>query len=183
MPTNLPYTDDDAANELLSEDPLALVIGLVLYQQVPTEKAFAGPYALQQRLGHLDPGKIAAMDPDALGEVFSQKPAIHRFPASMAKRIHALCAYVAESLDGDVTKVWTQADDAKSLVKRLTKMPGFGEYKARVFIGVLGRRLGVQPAGWEEYAPDWPSIADIETRDDVAELKERKAAWKAGQKS
>ncbi len=183
MTTTLPYTDDEAANALLADDPLALVIGLVLYQQVPTEKAFAGPYALQQRLGHLDPGKIAAMDPDALSEVFAQKPAIHRFPASMAKRVHALCGYVSDTLAGDVTSVWTEADDAKALLKALTNMPGFGEYKARVFIGVLAHRLGVQPEGWEELAPDWPSIADIETRSDLTELKERKAAWKASQKS
>ncbi len=179
MSPALHYTDDPAANELLAEDPTALLIGLVLYQQVPIEKAFSGPGVLQQRLGGtLDVAAIAAMDPDDLDAVFRERPALHRFPGNMAKRTQAVCTHIVEEYGGDVTALWSGITDADELMKRLQGLPGFGEYKARVYFGVLAERFDVRPEGWERHLPDWPSIVDIRQPSDLPELKERKKAWK-----
>ena len=176
------FTDRDDANRLLAADPMALLVGVVLYQQVPTEKAFVGPLLLQERLGgRLDPHEIAGTDPGDLEEIFRQKPALHRFPASMAKKVQAVCAHVVDQHDGDVTELWNNAATAAEVVARMQAMPGFGEYKARVYFGVLAERFGVRPDGWESLTPDWPSIADITEPDDLAELKLRKKAWKESQ--
>lgn len=178
-PSELHYTDREDANRLIAGEPVALLIGIVLYQQVPTEKAFVGPLLLQERLGGtLDASAIATMDPDALEEIFRQKPALHRFPASMAKKVQAVCTHLVDHHNGDVTELWTDADTAQEVVKRLQAMPGFGEYKARVYFGVLAERFGVRPDGWESFVPDWPSIADIVVPQDLADLKLRKKAWK-----
>jgi len=180
----LPYTDDPAANALLEEDPFALLVGIVLYQQIPVETAFAGPSRLKDRLGgNLDPSAIAELDPASLEVLFKEKPAIHRFPGNMAKRVQAIAQYVDDEYDGDTTNIWRDVDDASGLVTRLKAMPGFGEYKARIYLAVLGRRFAVQPDGWEVYLPDWPNISEIETPEDRADLKARKKAWKATQKS
>jgi uncharacterized HhH-GPD family protein len=179
QPEQLPYTGDRDADALLAASPVALIIGMVLYQQVPVEKAFAGPLVLQERLGHeLDARDIADYDPAALVEVFRDRPAIHRFPANMAKRVQAVCAYLADEYDGDPAGLWREANTAEDVVGRMVAIPGFGDYKSRVYFGVLAARFGVRPQGWEDQVPDWPSIADVERWEDVAEMKTRKKAWK-----
>jgi uncharacterized HhH-GPD family protein len=183
MSDTLPYTDDASANALLAEDPFALLVGIVLYQQVPIETAFAGPSRLNDRLDGLDPKSIAHMDPEELEGAFKEKPAVHRFPGNMAKRVQAIAAFVTSEYDGDTSAIWADVDSADELLRRLKAMPGFGDYKARIYLGVLARRFGVKPDGWEEYLPDWPNISEIESADDRVELKERKKAWKAAQKA
>ncbi len=178
-PESLAFTEDPAANRLLAKDPLALVIGMLLDQQIPMERAFHSPLELQERLGApLSAHAIAGMDPDDLAVVFAERPALHRFPASMAKRTHALCAHLVAEHDGNPEGLWTDAADAKDLLRRLEALPGFGNAKARIFVGVLGKRLGVTIAGWEGVAADWPSIADVATFDDVATLREQKRLMK-----
>ena len=184
MPELLPYTDDPVANTLLEEDPFALLVGIVLYQQIPVETAFAGPSRLRDRLdGEFDPTLIAALDPESLEAIFKEKPAIHRFPGNMAKRVQSVAQFIETEYDGDTTGIWLDVDDAADLMKRLKAMPGFGEYKARIYLAVLAQRFGVQPSGWETYLPDWPNISEIKTPDDRSDLKARKKQWKASQKS
>lgn len=174
------FTADNDANTLLGEDPYALMVGLTIYQQVPTEKAFAGPRDLRDRLGgSLDAATVAAMDPAKLESVFREKPAIHRFPANMAKRVQAVSQFLVDEYDGDASAVWDGVRTADELFERLTAIPGFGEYKARLTIGVLAKHYGVKPKGYTKYLPDWPSIVDIKKPEDLAELKIRKKAWKA----
>lgn len=173
------FTEDETANRLLAENPLALLIGLALYQQVPVEKAFAGPAVLQERLGGgLEASAIAAMEPDDLEEIFSETPAIHRFPASMAKRVHSLCTYVDDQYGGEADTVWADVEDAAELRRRIKKLPGFGDYKATVTLTVLGKRLGVRPDGWEEAAANFPTVADIDGPGQLDDFKARKKAWK-----
>ncbi len=179
----LPYTDDATANALLADDPFALLVGIVLYQQVPIETAFAGPSRVRDRIGGLDPHVIAEMDPETLEAAFKEKPAVHRFPGNMSRRVQAVAEYVATEYDGETTALWADIDDADALLRRLKKLPGFGEYKARIYMAVLARRFGVRPAGWEASMPDWPNISEIASPSDRADLKERKKAWKAAQKS
>ncbi len=179
-PDELPFTDDPAANRLLATDPLALLTGMLLDQQIPMERAFAAPSLLRERLGgDLDAVRIAEMDADDLVDAFRRPPALHRFPAAMAKRTQALCAHVADAYDGDAAALWREAADGTDLYRRVRALPGFGEAKAKIFVKVLGERLGAAPEGWEEHAADWPSIADVDTFDKVAELRERKRAMKA----
>ncbi len=158
---------------------MALIVGLVLYQQVPIEKAFGGPAELRSRLGSAyDAASLAAMPLEELEEVFRRRPALHRFPANMAKRVHAVATYLVDTYDGDPAKLWRDAETAADVVARIEKLPGFGEYKARVYFGVLSERFGVRPDGWEQYLPDWPSIVDIRDPADLPDLKARKKAWK-----
>jgi uncharacterized HhH-GPD family protein len=181
---SLPFTDDEAANRLLAADPLALMIGMLLDQQFPMERAFFSPFLLHQRLGGtLDAGAIAAMDEDDLIEVFRGPPALHRFPGSMATRTRSLCETVVADYEGDPAAIWTTAADGRDLLKRLEALPGFGKAKSRIFIGVLGKRLGVGPPGWEQTAADWPSIADVDSFEKVYELREHKRAMKAAKKA
>ena len=176
------FTTEPAANELIADDAFALVIGLAIYQQIPTEKAFAGPYALKERLGGtLDAAAVASMDPEALEAAFKETPAIHRFPANMAKRVQAVAQHIVDEYSGDAAAIWDDADDASDLLKRLKAVPGFGDYKARLSLGVLANQFGVKPTGYEKHMPDWPSVADIVKPEDLAELKDRKKAWKARQ--
>ena len=179
----LPYTDDPSTNAFLADDPFALLVGIVLYQQVPIETAFAGPARLNDRIGHLDPKAIAEMDPELLEAAFREKPAIHRFPGNMAKRVQAVAAFVASEYGGDTSAIWADVESADELVRRLKAMPGFGDYKARIYAAVLAQRFGVTPDGWESHLPDWPNISEIESPEDRADLKERKKAWKASQES
>lgn len=182
-PDRLPFTEDDDANRLLATDPLALMIGMLLDQQFPMERAFLSPHLLRRRLdGDLDAAAIAAMDEDDLAEVFRGPPALHRYPASMAKRTRALCEAIASDYDGDASAVWTTAADGRELLGRLQALPGFGKAKARIFVGVVGKRLGAGPPGWEESAADWPSIADVDSFDKVYELREQKKAMKKAAK-
>lgn len=173
------FTTEPEANELLADDPYALIVGLTLYQQIPTEKAFAGPFVLRDRLGGTaDAATVAAMDPDALEAVFREPPAIHRFPANMAKRVQAVSQYLVDEYEGDAAGVWRGVTNAEDLEARFEAIPGFGEYKARLAIGVLATHFGVKPRGYTKYMPDWPSIVDIVEPEDLAELKARKKAWK-----
>jgi uncharacterized HhH-GPD family protein len=180
MPDVLHFTDSDDANRLLAVDGLALLIGMLLDQQFPMERAFYGPYLLQERLGEaLDEARIAGWDPDELDSVFRGPPAIHRYPSAMAKRTQELCRVIVDEYDGRTENIWETAADGAELLKRLQALPGFGVGKSRIFVGVLGKRMGVAPAGWEEKAADWPSIADVASFDDVAVLREQKRAMKA----
>ena len=184
MPERLYFTESDDANLLLAKDGLALLIGMLLDQQFPMERAFFGPWLLQERLGEpLDAARIASWDPDHLEEVFRGPPAIHRYPASMAKRTQDLCRVIVEDYQGNAENLWSTADSGEDLLRRLEALPGFGVGKSRIFVGVLGKRVGVCPPGWEDQAADWPSIADVATFDDVAVLREQKRAMKGAKKS
>jgi uncharacterized HhH-GPD family protein len=180
MPAELHFTADAEANRLLASEPLAVMIGMLLDQQVPMEWAFAAPRLLKERLGGgpLDAAAIAATDPAALEEVFRAKPALHRYPGSMARRTHALCAYLVEHHCGRADGVWEGVADGEELLARVHALPGFGTAKARIFVGLLGKRLGVRPKGWEQVAADWPSIADVDRFERVLEIRERKRAAK-----
>jgi uncharacterized HhH-GPD family protein len=173
------FTGDDEADRLLADDPLALLIGFVLDQQVPMQKAFAGPLELKRRLGSLDAAAIAAMDPQALEDVFRQKPALHRFPANMARRTQELCQILVEDYGGDASRVWSDATDGPDLDRRLRGLPGFGDMKVRSLAAVLGKRLGVQPSGWEEVAASHFCLGDIDSPQRLAEYQAAKRAHKA----
>jgi uncharacterized HhH-GPD family protein len=180
-PESLHFTESQEANRLLATDSLALLIGMLLDQQFPMERAFYGPYLLQERLGEpLDAERLASWDTASLEEIFRGPPAIHRYPGSMARRTQDLCQSIIDDYGGSAETLWTTADNGAELLRRLKALPGFGVAKSRIFVGVLGRRMGVRPAGWESVAADWPSIADVETFDDVAELRQQKRAMKSG---
>jgi uncharacterized HhH-GPD family protein len=178
-PSSLPFTGDDAADRLLVEEPLALLIGFALDQQVTVQKAFSGPADLKRRLGHLDAARIAATDPAALDAVFRERPAIHRFPGSMAGKVQALCAAIAADYDNDAARVWTGAADGPSLEARLLGLPGIGEMKAKSIIAVLGNRFGVRPPGYETVAPTWPTLGDVDSPEALAAYQAGKRAHKA----
>jgi uncharacterized HhH-GPD family protein len=178
-PERLYYTGIDEADRLLAEDPLALLIGFVLDQQVTLQKAFAGPYDLRKRIGTLDAAEIAAMDAGTLEAAFKERPALHRFPGNMARRTQALCAQIVEDYGGDAGAVWRDVTDGKELERRLLGLPGIGEMKARTIIGILGKQFGVQPTGWEALAPQHPSLADADSLEAVAEYQAGKRAHKA----
>ena len=165
------WTDNPAADELLETDPLALLIGLVLDQQVKMEKAFGGPYELKKRLGHLDAARIAGMDPDRLLAVFRERPAIHRFPGSMAKRVQELCATVANDYGGDAGRVWREAATGQELATRLKRLPGFGDMKVKITVAVLAKKFDVRPAGWEKYGATWHTVADVDSAESMAEAR------------
>ncbi len=190
MATTLCLSQDRAADELLSRDPLALLIGMVLDQQIPLEWAFKGPYNLKERLGgRLDAAEIASMDPNELAKVFGRPPALHRFPASNAKRVHELCRVVVEQYDGQADEVWRSAGDGAELLARVKALPGFGDQKSRIFVALLGKQLGVRPPEWEQAAgeygrPDsFMSVADIDGPESLAKVRrykqEKRAAAKA----
>ncbi len=186
MAAELHITGDSEADELLSADPLALLIGMLLDQQVPMETAFIGPLKLRARLGHLDAAQIAAHDPDAFVEVCKQPPSVHRFPGSMAGRIQSLCAAVAQEWGGDAAAIWTRGEpDGAEILKRLEALPGFGSQKARIFLALLGKRYGVAAAGWREAADPYGeegsfrSVADIVDPASLGKVREFKKAAKA----
>ncbi len=183
-PDALHFTPDPEANRLLATDPLALLIGMLLDQQVTMESAFQAPALLRERLGgNLDATAIATMPPEELEAIFRQRPALHRFPASMAKRTQAVCQFLVEHYDGRAERLWTEAESGADLLQRLKALPGFGADKSRVFVALLGKRLGVQPAGWEEVAADWASIADVDSYERIGEIREQKRAVKAAKKA
>jgi uncharacterized HhH-GPD family protein len=178
------------ADALLDRDPLALVIGMVLDQQIPLEKAFSSPYVLTERLGHVpDAAEIAGMSEEDLVAVFSKPPALHRFPGSMAKRVQAMCRAVVDSYDNDVTNVWTAATDGKDLLKRVGALPGFGKQKAQIFVALLGKQCGVDVPGWREAAGDfgpegtYKSVADIRDEASLAKVRDYKKQLKAAAKA
>ncbi|HEX2588221.1 MAG TPA: HhH-GPD-type base excision DNA repair protein [Gaiellales bacterium] len=178
-PAALPWTEDDEANRLLASDPNALLIGFALDQQVTVQKAFAGPLVLRQRLGHLDPGRIAAMPPDELEAAFREKPAIHRFPGAMAGRVQTLCGVIADRYGGDGSRVWTEAASARDLVDRLGQLPGIGDMKVRSLVATLVKQFGVRPEGWEEVLPSHPTLGDVNSAEALAEYQAAKRAHKA----
>lgn len=182
-PDALHFTPEPEANTLLAAEPLATLIGMLLDQQVTMETAFLAPWRLQQRLATpLDAGRIAAMDPSDLEQIFKQRPALHRFPGSMARRTHELCSYLVEHHQSRAEAVWDEVATGDELFARLKALPGFGNDKARIFVGVLGKRLGVRPKGWETVAADWASIADVDSFARVAEIRAAKQAMKAAAK-
>jgi uncharacterized HhH-GPD family protein len=183
-PPSIPITGDPDADRLLAENPLALVLGMLLDQQVPMEWAFKGPYTLQQRLGGLDCAAIAAKPEDEVVAAFVAKPAVHRFPGSMGKRAYALCGVVVDEYDGDVAKIWEGATSGDELFARLTALPGFGDEKAKIFMSLLAKRFGVTPPGWEDAAAPFSdavprSVADIDSPEALAQVRD----WKRSQKA
>ena len=190
MAARLALSQDPAADELLSREPLALLIGMVLDQQIPLEWAFKGPHTLEERLGgRLDAAEIAGMDPDELARVFAQPPALHRFPASNAKRVQDLCRLLVERYDGQADAVWRTAADGAELLANVKALPGFGDQKARIFVALLGKQLGVRPPGWEEAAGEYArpgsylSVADIVDADSLARVRRHKQEQKAAAKA
>jgi uncharacterized HhH-GPD family protein len=193
MAVKLWLAQEPAADELLAGSPFALLVGMVLDQQIPLERAFAGPKTIADRLGGLDAAEIADYDPDKFAALCSEKPAIHRFPGSMAKRIQALAQIVVDRYDGDASAVWTAGDpDGSELLRRLKALPGFGEQKARIFLALLGKQYAVTPKGWRDAAGEFGkagthlSVADIADARSLEKVrsykKEMKAAKSAGQK-
>ncbi|MBW9095065.1 Fe-S cluster assembly protein HesB [Microbacterium jejuense] len=185
----LHITGDIAADALLTDDPLALLIGMLLDQQVAMETAFAGPLKIAERAGTLDAAALASFDPDAFAELFKATPAVHRFPGSMAARVQALCAAIQEHWDDDAAAIWTQGEpDGATVLKRLKALPGFGEQKAKIFLALLGKQYGFTGEGWREasapYGEDgsFRSVADIVSPDSLAKVREHKRAMKAAAK-
>jgi uncharacterized HhH-GPD family protein len=175
----LHFTGDEEADAFLAEDALALLVGFVLDQQVTVQKAFSGPLELRRRLGRLDAGEIAGMDPADLEQVFRTKPAIHRFPGSTARRTQELCAVVADEYGGRAERVWTEAESGAELERRLLALPGIGPMKAKTLIAVLGKRLGVRPPGWEDVAPTHPTLGDVDSPAALEAYQAQKRAYKA----
>ena len=177
MPAALYFTDSEEANRLIAKEPLALLIGFALDQQVTVPTAFAGPQKLTERIGALDATTIAAMDPAELEMVFRERPAIHRFPGAMARRVQELCAVVAEEYDGKAERVWTEASDAADLKKRIGALPGFGAMKISGLGSVLALRFGVEAA--RELVPEHPCLGKIDSPEALAEYQAAKRAYKA----
>ena len=183
MTATLPFTGNDSADTFLSEDPLALLIGFALDQQVTVQKAFSGPWELRTRLGHLDARKIAQTDPAELDRVFRERPAIHRFPGSMAGKVAALCAAIAERYDNDASRIWTEARDGRDLEARLLDLPGIGPMKAKTILAVLGKRYGVALPGLADVMPNHPTLGDVDSPEALAEYQAGKRAYKASMRA
>lgn len=174
------WTNNPDADRLLETDGLALLIGLVLDQQVPMEKAFSGPFELKKRLGgKLDAKQISRMDPEQLDQVFRTRPALHRFPGSMARRTQELASVVVKDYGGKAENVWADARDGKELAARIKKLPGFGDMKVRITVAVLAKKWGVTPPGWESEAASWHTVADVDSPETMAKAREVKRAMKA----
>jgi uncharacterized HhH-GPD family protein len=178
-PQRLHFTGDDRADRLIAANPLALLIGFALDQQVSVQKAFSGPMELQHRLGHLDPARIAAMDTAKLESLFGQRPALHRFPAAMARRVQALCAEVAERYDGDAARVWTDAADGADLKRRLSSLPSFGDMKVASMLAILATRYGLQLPGLQEQLPKHPTLGDVDSPQALERYQAAKREHKA----
>jgi len=186
----LHLSGDPEADKLLSEDPLALLIGMVLDQQIPLERAFSSPRDLRDRLGgKLDARVIAEMPPDELAAVFAERPALHRFPRSNAERVQQLCRVVIDEYGGDASRIWREALTGTELFKRVRALPGFGDQKAKIFVALLGKQLGVKPRGWQEVSEPFSgrgttySVADITSPASLAKVRAYKARVKAAAKA
>ncbi|MGH2444902.1 MAG: HhH-GPD-type base excision DNA repair protein [Candidatus Limnocylindria bacterium] len=175
----LHFTGDDAADRLLVDEPMALLIGFALDQQVPVQKAFSGPAVLLERLGTLDAKQLAAMDAADLDAAAKGPPAIHRFPGAMAKRVQEVAAHVARAYDGDAARLWTDASDARDLQRRIAALPGFGEMKVASLTAVLARLLGVRPDGINDVLPSHPTLGDVDSPEALANYQAAKRAMKA----
>jgi uncharacterized HhH-GPD family protein len=188
MALSLPI--DPKANELLQRSPLALLVGMVLDQQIPLEKAFSSPYDLVLRLGHEPTAQeLATYDSEALTAIFSERPALHRFPKAMAARVQEVCRLLVERYDGDATRVWAEAKNGKELLKRISELPGFGQQKAQIMVALLGKQYGVRPKGWREAAgvfgeaKVYYSVADIVDEKSLLKVREHKQQMKAAAKA
>lgn len=180
-PERLHFTDDEEADRLLAEDPLALLIGFVLDQQVPLEKAFSGPLELSRRIGGLDAGRIASLDPADLDRIFRERPALHRFPGAMAVKAQQVSSIVAERYGGRAERIWTEARDAGDLRSRLEELPGFGKMKIASLGSVLAKQFGVEAA--RGLVPDHPTLGDVNSPEARAEYRSWKRAMKTAQRS
>ncbi|MGI9576792.1 MAG: HhH-GPD-type base excision DNA repair protein [Microthrixaceae bacterium] len=183
----LPITGDEDADRLLAENPLALLVGMLLDQQVPMEWAFRGPATLSERLGGLDAARIASMDCEEFVSICAEKPAIHRFPASMGRRIHQLCVDLQSAYGGDAAAIWRDVSDADELSGRLRELPGYGAEKTKIFIAILAKRFGVAPQGWQEAAAPFSdeeprSVADVDSPESLASVRDWKKMMKAAKK-
>jgi uncharacterized HhH-GPD family protein len=178
----LHFTGDDEADRLLVSDPMALLIGFALDQQVPVQKAFSGPKVLLERLGTLDAGELATIDEARLEAAAKGPPAIHRFPSAMAKRVRELAAFVSKRYGGDAASIWTDAADGPDLQRRLGELPGFGQMKVASLTAVLARRLGVRPPGINDVLPSHPTLGDVDSAEALAEYQATKRAIKAAQR-
>ena len=175
----LHFTGDDEADRLLASEPMALLIGFALDQQVPVQKAFSGPWVLVQRLGTIDAKALAAVEEETLLAAAKGPPAIHRFPAAMAKRVREVAQHVAQNYDGDAARIWTDATDARDLQARIGAIPGFGEMKVASLTSVLANRFGVRPPGIEEVLPTHPTLGDVDSAQALADYQAKKRAHKA----
>lgn len=185
----LQLAQDPAADALLSENPFALLVGMVLDQQIPLEVAFAGPKKIADRMGGFDAAAIADYDPDKFAALCSERPAVHRFPGSMAKRIQAVAQIIVDNYDGDAAAIWTAGDpDGPELLRRLKELPGFGEQKARIFLALLGKQCSVTAKGWRAAAGEYGkagthlSVADIADARSLEQVRSYKKQIKAAQK-
>jgi len=191
MATKLPFSGNTDADQLLERDPLALLIGMVLDQQIPLEKAFSSPLVLQERMGGgpLEAAAIADASEDEILMWFATPPALHRFPASMGKRVQELCRVLVDEYDGKADRVWTEAADGADLLRRVKALPGFGDQKAKIFVALLGKRLGVAPKGWQKAAGEYGekgsrrSVADIDSPQALKEVRAYKQQVKAAAKA
>jgi uncharacterized HhH-GPD family protein len=182
-PDKLHFTGDDEADALLAEEPLALLIGFVLDQQVSVQKAFSGPLELKRRIGSLDAAHIAGMDAGELDRAFRERPALHRYPGTMAERTQDLCAAVASEYGGDAGRVWTEAATGADLERRLLDLPGIGPMKARSLIAILVKRFSIRPPGWEDVAPTHPTLGDVDSPQALEAYQAKKRAYKASLKA
>jgi len=187
MSGTLYITGDEAADELLNTDANALLIGMLLDQQVPMEWAFMGPATLLDRLGHLDPARIAAMEVDDFVAICCDKPAVHRFPGSMGKRIHQVCVALVEGYGADASNIWRDAESGREIYRRLKALPGYGDEKSKIFVAILAKTQGVRPDGWRDaagkFGDDVPrSVADIHDEASLVTVREWKKAQKAAKK-
>jgi uncharacterized HhH-GPD family protein len=189
MATQIRIAQDEAADEVLSNDPFALLVGMLLDQQYPMEHAFRGPWKILSRFGTLSPDAIASAEAEAFADLCATPPAIHRYGRSMAGRVQQLAAVVRDQYDGRAETIWTEAKDARDLVERLKALPGFGDQKARIFAALVGKQLEVRPPGWQEaigpYAEDgsYRSVADVVDAASLAKVREFKQAAKAAAKA
>jgi len=182
-PEALYFTGNPEADELNARDPMALLIGFALDQQVSVQKAFSAPLELVRRVGTIDARELAGMDAGKLEQAFRDKPALHRYPGTMARRTQELAAAIASEYDGDAERVWTEAEDGRDLERRLLELPGIGPMKARGLIAVLGKRFGIRPPGWEEVAPTHPTLGDVDSPETLEEFQAKKRAYKASLKA
>jgi len=187
-PILTPFTGDADADRLLTNDGFALLVGMLLDQQVPMDWAFRGPLEVKRRLGTLDPAVVAATPPDDVVAAFVEKPALHRYPASMARRVHALALFITERYEGEADRIWKGVDDPGEVLGRLQELPGYGKQKAQIFLAILGKRLGVAPAGWEEAAgsyglPGHRSIADVDGPGAIEKVRAYKQEVKKASRS
>ncbi len=188
VPMGFQIANEPEADRVLDQYPFAVVVGMMLDQQYGMEHAFRGGWKVLSRFGNLDPAAIAAADPEEFKALCSTPPAIHRFPGSMSARLQELAALIESKYDGDVTRLWTEPDTGKELLKRVQELPGFGKQKAQIFVALLAKQLGIKPQGWEAAAGDYAldgyrSVADVVDADSLLKVREYKQAKKAAAKA